>query len=400
MKNNYKVVIVGGGASGLLCAIELLRGLKAICPSDLLLLEGNDRVGKKLIATGNGQGNLCNSDFSKNFYHGETSFINSFISSANDINIEQYFYSLGIPLTQEQGKKYPLSKQANTVLDLIRLNLSAKGCNIATSQKVLSISKNKNGYALKTSSDTYYAQYVVLAFGGKAGKQFGTDGSSFSLAQSLGHKVTELYPSLVQLKTDLTKIRGLKGLKERVKLTAYDGNVEKRSTIGELLFTEFGISGNAVFNLSGYLTDAKKPWVKVEFLPDYNEEQIVKILAEREKLGYIPLEETLTGLINKRVGQAVLKTIIDKTPKGITRALKNFELMVTGNLGFNYAQVTKGGISTDEVDQKSMESKLNNGLYVIGEALNVDGDCGGYNLTFAFVTGIVCAKDIKTKCAN
>ena len=397
MKNNYKVVIVGGGASGLLCAVELLRGKNALLGSEILILEGNDRVGKKLVATGNGQGNLCNSDFSANYYHGDKTFINAFVSHANQINIEEYLTKLGIPLTKEQGKKYPISKQANAVLDLIRLNLSAKGCSVITSQKVTAVKKSADGYSVKTSDNEYFASNVVLAFGGKAGKQFGTDGSSYSIAQKLGHTITETYPSLVQLKTDLDKIRGLKGLKERVKLTACDGKIEKNTTVGEILFTEFGVSGNAVFNLSGYLTDAKKPWLKVEFLPDYSLEQIQNLLLERQKLGYIPFEDTLTGIINKRIGQVMVKTANDKSPQGIANSIKNFDLTVTGNLGFNYAQVTKGGVKTCEVDKDTMQSKLNKGLYIVGEALDVDGDCGGYNLTFAFVSGILSAQDIKQK---
>ena len=137
--------------------------------------------------------------------------------------------------------------------------------------------------------------------------------------------------------------------------------------------------------------------IRFKFLPDYSLEQIQNLLLERQKLGYIPFEDTLTGIINKRIGQVIVKTANDKSPQGIANAIKNFDLTVTGNLGFNYAQVTKGGVKTCEVDKDTMQSKLNKGLYIVGEALDVDGDCGGYNLTFAFVSGILSAQDIKQK---
>ena len=397
MKNNYKAVIIGGGASGLLCAVELLRGKNALLGQDVLILERNDRVGKKLIATGNGQGNLCNSDFSQDYYHGDKSFIQTFVKNANDINIEQYLCSIGIPLTKEDGKRYPISKQANSVLDILRLFLQKKGCQIITGEKAISVKLNKKGYVIKTEKSNYNGDNVVLAFGGSVGKQYGTDGTSYSLATDLGHSVTKIYPSLVQLKTDLTKIRGLKGLKEKVKLLALDGNKVLKTTIGELLFTEFGVSGNAVFTLSAYLTDAKNPSLKVEFMPEFSKEEIENLILDRQRLGFVPKEDYLTGLINKRIGQAVIKTLDEISPQTVSNALKNFTLKVTGNLGFNYAQVTKGGIRVSEVNPETFESKLSKGLYITGEALDVDGDCGGYNLTFAFVSGIISAKAVKQK---
>lgn len=395
MKNNYKAVIIGGGASGLLCAVELLRGKNALKGCDFLILERNDRVGKKLIATGNGQGNLCNSLFSADYYHGDQDFINEFIDNAKAVNIEQYLCDLGIPLTKEEGKRYPISKQSSAVLDIIRLFLSSQGVEVLTGEKALSVISRNQGYTIETDKSKYNAQNVVLAFGGKVGKQFGTDGTSYHLATNLGHKISKLYPSLVQLKTDLTKVRGLKGLKEKVKLTAKDGEKVLKSTVGEILFTEFGVSGNAVFTLSAYLTDAKNPNLKIEFMPEYSQEEIENIITQRQKLGYFSKEDYLKGLINKRIGQMVIKNIQNVTPKELAKSLKNFTLTVTGNLDFNYAQVTKGGIIVSDVNANTMESKINEGLFITGEALDVDGDCGGYNLTFAFVTGILSARKIK-----
>lgn len=398
MISNYKAVIVGGGASGLMCAVDLLRCQNHLQGKDLLIIEKNDRVGKKLISTGNGQGNLCNANFSLDFYHGNDAFIREFFDGVKDVSIQEYLMQIGIPLTEgKDGKQYPISKQASAVLDILRAFLSSKGCNMVTGETVKAIKKSQQDFNVITDKNSYNAKNVVLAVGGKAGKQFGTDGTSYSLAQSFGHKTTQLYPSLVQLKTDLSLIRGLKGLKETAKVIAFDGEKQLASATGDLLFTEYGISGNAVFQVSGYLTCAKSPKVIIEFLPEYTYNQVVEMLTQRQELNFLQREEILVGIINKRIGQAVLKSAKDTSINMIAKALKNFSLNVTGNLGFNYAQVTKGGIDTRNVNALTMESKLQKGLYLTGEMLDVDGDCGGYNLTFAFLSGIVCAKNIKSQ---
>lgn len=396
MKNNYQALIVGGGASGLTCAIELLRAKNCLSGSDVLILEKNDRVGKKLIATGNGQGNLSNANLSCSNYHGDKSFIDAVINNPQKINVVNYLEELGVFLTtSSDGKIYPISKQASAVLDILREYLANKGCTVNTCENVVSIAKGKDDWIVKTQNGSYTAKNVVLAFGGAVGKQFGTDGSSYSLVQNLGYKVTKLYPSLVQLKTDTTFIRGLKGLKERARVIAYDGNVKLAESVGDLLFTEFGVSGNAIFQVSAYLTDAKNPSISVEFLPDYTLEQVKNLLVKKSQIDYISKEEILVGILNKRIGQAILKRCNSFSPDVVAKQIKNFSLKVTGNLGFNYAQVTKGGVQTDQINPLTMQSKINKGLYIIGEALDVDGDCGGYNLTFAFLTGILSAINIK-----
>lgn len=398
MQKIYQTVIVGGGASGLLCAVELLGGKNAFFGSDVLILERNDRVGKKLVATGNGQGNLMNENFGTEFYRGEDSFISSFVRDAKKIDLEKYLFSLGIPLcTLKDGKKYPLSRQASAVLDVIRANLTHKGCVIKPLSYVKDVIKRGDVFIVKTETDEFFAKNVVLATGGMSAKQFGTDGSSYKLAEKFGHKKTELYPSLVQLKTETEKIRGLKGLKEVAKVTAIKNGKEKMSVVGDLLFTEYGVSGNTVFQVSAVFDGKGDESLKIEFLPNLSIDEVKMILINQAKTGYINGNEILDGILVKRVGQAVLKTARSKSEIDVAFALKNFRLKVTGNLGFNYAQVTKGGIKTIDINPKTMESKLVSGLYIVGEALDVDGDCGGYNVTFAFISGIISALAIKNK---
>ena len=396
MQKVYKVAIVGGGSAGLMTAIELLSNSTILKGEDVIILEKTDRVGKKLISTGNGQGNLTNENLALEFYHGQPSFIDAFIKQAKEIDLPKYLRDLGIPLsTGKQGKIYPLSKQASAVLDIFRAHLSNYGVVEKTSFVIDKIGRDGDNFILYNGNEKITASNVVLAFGGKSAKQFGTDGSSYHLAETFGHKITKLYPTLVQLKSDLKDTKGLKGLKENVRLTALDGEVELKSTTGEILFTEYGVSGNAVFQISTELTDAKNPIIRVEFLPELSRAEIIEMLVGREKNGIFTQDNYLTGILNKRIGQTILKRLDKITPSTVSKILKDFKIKVTGNLGFNYSQVTRGGIETNSVNPYTMESKLKKNLYIVGEALDVDGDCGGYNLTFAFVSGIISARSIK-----
>lgn len=396
MKKSFSVAVIGGGASGLLCAVELLRGKNALNGREIVILEKLDRVGKKLIATGNGAGNLANENFGEEFYHGDKDFIKSFVRLAREIDVERYFTDLGIPFfTDDKGKKYPLSRQASSVLDIIREILSKNGVNVYNGFCVEKITESGKSFVLESANGSISAKKVVLACGGSAGKQFGTDGASYKLAERFGHKKTELYPSLVQIKTELDKIRGLKGIKEYARVYALDGERVLKSQKGDILFTEYGLSGNTVFSVSGYLATAKKPIIRIEFLPDYSFEETLKILSDRAKKTELKECGVLCGIVNKKVGEKLVKIIDSDNPQKLAFALKNFKLSVTGNMGFNYAQVTKGGVITKDVNATTFESKLKSGFYLTGEVLNVDGDCGGYNLTFAFVSAICAAKSIK-----
>lgn len=396
MQKIFKTVIVGGGAAGLLSAVELLSGSGAFKGEDVLILERNDRVGKKLIATGNGQGNLTNKNLGVDNFYGDKAFISSFVSLAEKVDLEKYFYNIGIPLcTSRDGKKYPLSKQASAVLDVIRAFLEYKKCCVLTGKKVTAIKKDGKVFTVFSDKEKFLAEKVIFAAGGSAGKQFGTDGSCYKILENLGHKKTALYPSLVQLKTQTDIIKGLKGLKETACVTAFVNGKPTKSATGDLLFTEYGVSGNAVFSISPSVVGEKDAYLIVEFLPELSYSQTEKILSIRARKKYIKDEDLLCGVLNKRVGQAVIKAANKRDVEGIAYTIKNFKLKVTGSLDFNYAQVTRGGIKTDKVNPQTFESKLLDGLYLTGEVLDIDGDCGGYNLTFAFVSGIIAARAIK-----
>ena len=393
----YKVAIVGGGASGLMCALELLSGENPLKGEDVLILERNDRVGKKLIATGNGQGNLSNAKISRANFHGDKDFLDAYFNVLKDFDLEAYFNSYGIYLkTDEEGRKYPLSMSASSFLDIIMEFLTHKNCTINTSQKVLNIIYKDKTYEIKCESQTFYSENIVLAFGGNVGAQFGTDGSSYNLALKFGHTITDLYPSLVQLKTDTTKIKALKGIKEKARVSALVNKEVLSSQVGDLLFTDYGVSGSTIFKVSSSFKGEPDKSINIEFLPEISNDKLIEILIKRKNLSIYQNEKILWGLVNKRVANVIYKNAKSNRVEDIAFALKNFTLKVTGTMGNNFAQVTKGGINTKDVNPFTLKSKKQNGLYLLGELLDVDGDCGGYNLTFAFSSAIFCARHVKT----
>lgn len=424
MKKIYKAAVIGGGAAGLMCAVELFSQTPPVklpkpesAPSvvesrvknpenfknrpehgEVIIIEKNDRVGKKLLATGNGQCNLSNARLSENNYYGERDFVKSAVSVIKQTNIPSYFYRLGLPLTEgDEGKLYPLSRRANAVCDLFRAYLTDKA-EFLLGTTVSEINFKDGVFIIGCKNSAVYAENVVVAAGGAAGKQYGTDGTSYRLLEGFGHKRTKIYPSLVQVKTERDKIKGLKGVKECADVSAYDGDRLLKRGKGEVLFTEYGISGTAVFQVSGHLASAVSPWVKISFLPEIDFGKLKVLLSDRIKFApYMTGENLLNGIVNKKTGVAVMKTAESLSPEDLSFALKNFSLRVNGTLGFDSAQVTKGGIDTHSFDPVTFESKLQRGLYAVGEILNVDGDCGGYNLSFAFASAIAAARNIKER---
>lgn len=396
MNKLFKVAVLGGGASGLLAATELLTGDSALLGREVAILERNDRLGKKLVATGNGQGNLSNAKLSSINYSGAADFISAFIEQFNKINPVSYLNKLGIVTeNDEAGRIYPVSRQASSVLDILRQYLESKNCTAITGFKAISVKPCADGFKIVSEKgDIITAQKVIIAAGGKAAKQFGTDGSAYSLLAEFSHKLTPLYPSLVQLKTEKELIKGLKGIKHNVALQLFDCEKPIKFATGDLLFTDFGVSGNAVFKISDKIQTLQNPILIIDFVPNFSEPELKNILINRKKQGYIPTRELLNGIVHKKLGETIYKLCnndIDKTAKTV----KSFALKIVGTLGFDYAQTTKGGINTQDINPETYESKLQKGLYVVGEILDVDGECGGYNLTFAFTSGIAAAKAVK-----
>lgn len=401
MMNTTKIAVIGGGASGLF--------LTALCRNngiEVTVIERNDRLGKKLSATGNGQGNVTNVNFGVEHYftfeESERKKIEKILCNADEKSMLAFLESLGgLFEADDRGRVYPTGRQASAVTDLLRYYLEETGEGTRLSAKVTKIEREKNGFILTAETpdgkEKLFAETVVLATGGKASKNFGTDGFAYALARSFSHTVTDLYPALVQLKTETKDIKTLKGIRAyNAVVRAYNDGEELKEVRGDVIFTEYGVSGDGIFRLSSYLTkiaESKRASISIDFLPNVSQEKLQEVLRRKAESGK-PYGELLCGILNNQVGRAVMKRAdgIDSAVK----LAKNFTLPVTGTLGFDYAQVTKGGIPLSEVDE-SLQSKFQKDLYFIGEILDVDGECGGYNLQWAYSSANAVAQAILQK---
>ncbi len=383
---NFDVVIIGGGAAGLACAAALKREDGSL---DVAVCEKGERAGRKLAATGNGQGNISNLDMSPAHYHGSAASLAYGIISGGGYDIKSLFDCLFV--SDRSGRVYPAGKQASSLSDCLIRSCSRSGVKLLLNAAVTQIEK---GFVLTLASgEKLGARTAVFAFGGAAQRQFGTDGKSYSLAHSMGHTVTGLLPCIVQLKCGTQHIKTLKGIRAECLVRAHDkGGAPLCETSGDVIFTDYGVSGNAVFYCSSYVAGKEGAYLSLGFLPSVREEEIARNVALKKELGY-PDSELLCGTLHNQIGRAIMRRCASTDPKVIAHAVKNFTLPIEGSLGFDYAQVTRGGIPADEVDG-CLQSKKADGLYIIGEALDVDGDCGGYNLTWAFASAMHAAKAI------
>ncbi len=378
----YDVAIIGGGAAGLACAVRLCRSEKNL---KIIIIEAADRLGKKLAATGNGQGNVSNADMSAEHYFGGGARLAAKLCCGDPYAGAKLFDCLFTE--DEKGRIYPAGRQASALTDCLMRGIKDRA-DVLLLTKVTDICR---GFILALSDGRKVeAERVVLCAGGKAQKQFKTDGSAYYLAEKFGHKVTPLYPSLVQIKTDTRYIKTLKGIRADCVASAIVGGKVVKSVRGDVIFTEYGVSGNAVFALSPYVTDKPGAEISLEFLPDISAGIIEENLSARSKAGY-DFKRLLSGNLHNVLGAAVVARA--GSPEKIVKTLKNFTLPVSGTLGFDYAQVTRGGLDMNGVTD-GLESRLVKNLYFAGEILDVDGDCGGYNLQWAFTSGMAVADGI------
>jgi predicted Rossmann fold flavoprotein len=287
----------------------------------------------------------------------------------------------------------------------LRYALAERGVCVQTGAYVQALKKEVGRYAVTVESSSgtqvYYADNVVVCTGGKAAKNFGTDGNGYALAKGFGHSITALYPALVQLKTDTKHIKPLKGIRVMDGgLTAAVDGKPVCSLVGDVIFTDYGVSGDAVFRISSFIADkldGGKVTLSLDLLPAVSKERIVALLQEkRAKFPALADSELLCGILNNQVGRAVMKRYGDGGFEAVADGVKGFILPVVGTLGFDYAQVTKGGIPLAEVDE-SLQSRYGEGLYFAGEILDVDGECGGFNLQWAYTSAMVCAETIVAK---
>ena len=393
-----EIAIIGGGAAGFVAAITAAKSGKKV-----VILERKERVLKKVLVTGNGRCNMTNVKADITHYFGKNiDLIENILNSFTPKDTMEFFNELGIICNEEErGKVYPLSGQAASIVDALRFEAEKLG--IVTETEFYVRKVEKDGFKFKIYSEDkrkIEANRVILATGGQSYPELGSNGSGYEIAKELGHSVTKLSPSIVQLKTEKYQVKGLQGIKLDTAVTAYGDNKKICTYNGELLFTDYGISGNVVFNISFVMPLYKNVEFEIDFMKKFDYNELYDILKKRKEiLGHLTMEQYFNGMINKKLGQFLAKmsgieklskpvnTLSDDEIRNLCNVLKKYRINVLETTGFKNAQVTAGGVPLDEINTETLESKKVKGLYFAGEVLDVYGECGGYNLQWAWASG-------------
>lgn len=397
-----KLVVVGCGASGIVSAIFAKRtGL------DVTVLERNSSALKKLLITGNGRCNYFNDDFSiDHFYSSNMDVLDKIITDNNKESILEFFSSIGIVSNIKNGYYYPYSNQASSIKDALLIEAKNLGVKIIYDSYVDSIEKHDNKFIIKGNSFVIDCDKVILASGSCAYPKTGSDGSGYSIVSSLGHKVNEILPSLVPLLGEGVYLKKWEGVRCSASVSLYIDDCFIKKEDGEIQLTSYGISGICVFNISGLANKnialGKKVFVKINFMPFFETfDDFIKWFDKRENsILNRTIKEHLDCVLNYKLVNAILSYIkIDgnsfwndlslKDKKVLAEAIISFKFGITGSKSFDNSQVCVGGVLLNEVNFRTMESLIVPGLYITGELLDVCGDCGGYNLGFAFISGML-----------
>lgn len=383
-----KIIIIGSGASGLAAGISLLR-----CGYDVTILERNNISGKKLLLTGAGRCNFFNSNQNIVHYHSNDKDILAKIITSDNIHlVEDFITSLGIVPKVKDGYYYPFANQAYNMKELLERTYLDLGGKIKYNYLVEKIEKKNSLFLV---NDTISCDKLILATGSKAYKMTGSDGIGYQLAKKFNHHIVKVLPSLTSLIT--REKTNLKGVRVDAKETLYEDGVKVREELGQVQFTDYGLSGICIFNLSYYavkgLNKNKKEVITIDLMPFMD-----KVSFKNKKV-----YDLLLGFLPNKMIDYILKTLdISKDvyyedlsndkKQELTKILKEMEFNITSYKEFDFSQVCSGGVSLREINPLTMESIFVKNLYIIGELLDVNGDCGGYNLTFAFLSGILTSR--------
>lgn len=395
------VIIVGGGASGMVAAITAARN-----GAKVTLIEQKNRVGKKILSTGNGRCNFTNSYMDVSCFRGDDTFLVAEV--LKDFGYEDtlhFFAELGVISKDRQGYVYPISDQATTILDVLRMELARLCIDILLEEKVSHIAKIKHGFLVKTNKKTLQGDAVILATGGKAASVLGSDGSGYSLAKQFGHHLSPVVPALVQLRGKGNYFKQVSGVRTNAKVTLFIDHQVCTEDTGELQLTDYGISGIPVFQISRYaakaLYEKREVEAVIDFFPMMSDAEFERFIKDRLKLHkQKSMEDFFVGVFHKKIigmllKQAqipALKKALEISREQMTELLslcKHFSIEIEDTNSFEHAQVCAGGVKMTEVNPHTMESIYAEALYLTGELLDVDGICGGYNLQWAWSTGYI-----------
>lgn len=402
--NRKKIIVVGGGASGMIAAITAARK-----GSEVTILEHMNRIGKKILSTGNGKCNLTNlkQDISK--YRGNNpEFVLPVFQQFGVAETLDFFHELGIYPKDKNGYIYPNSEQASSVLDVLRMELESLNVNVVCECKINSIKRSKNTFIFETNHKVFQSDACILALGGKASPVLGSDGSGFKFVKTFGHSINEMVPALVQLKAKQSFFKNLAGIRVEGTVELWTDSQMVEKEYGEIQLTNYGISGIPVMQISRFasmaLLEGQKVIAKIDFMPQMSSQQLKEYLKERFLNSKSKTaEESIIGFLNKKLAYVLLKEsqikveqkatdITEKQLENLVTAIKTLKIDIVATNPFENAQVTAGGVPTEEMDNDTLESKIVNQLFFAGEMIDIDGTCGGYNLQWAWSSGYVAGK--------
>ncbi len=403
------MLVIGAGAAGLAAAVTAARN-----GGSVTLLEANEKPGKKILVSGNGRCNIGNRQIDPRRYHsGDPLFVSRVLRGYDHTVIETFLRSVGLELEEEEeGKLFPLGRKASSVVALLTRECQRLGVKLVTECQVTDIQKMQEGFLIKSSQGVYRSTRLLLAAGSPAAPQLGGSNAVMLLAQKLGHRLIPPRPALVALTSDEPWPHRAAGVKLPAHLTLTAGGEKIRETRGDLLFTDYGVSGLAVLDLSREASLRLHEWeyceLRIDLLPRYSRERLENLLLARiDPRRNLPLSLWLEGILHPKLVSVILEEtkltlqsealLHRKAIKKLVYTLKNLRLPLSGARDFRYAEVATGGIDVSEVDPETMESKLIPGLYFAGEILDVDGDRGGFNFHWAWTTGIRAGKKLRVK---
>lgn len=388
----YDVIVIGAGASGTVAAICAGRhGEKT------LLLECSDRIGRKISASGNGRCNLMN--VGKIRYHGDKSFAQNVLLKCDFKKQTEFWSSLGLEITiEEEGRVYPASFHSSSVIEVLKMGLLSVGTDIHFNEKVVKCNRINNMFHVCTENgNKFYSKRLIVACGGAAQPKLGGREDGYRIMHDFGHSYIAIHPALTQIITDKRSISGLKGIRVNGTVSLSRNGKKIKSEKGEILFTEYGLSGICVMQLARSVNNGDL--LELNFTD--HQVTLQDMQKRKKRLNSFKIEQFLDGWFIHKLGYGILKKagielrdrlvcdLSDTELYSIAKVIGCYDVTVIDVNGFDSAQVTAGGISCDEIRSDTMESSIVPGLYCTGETLNVDGDCGGYNLMFAFASGIL-----------
>ena len=404
-----KIIVVGCGASGIVSSIFSKNR-----DNEVIVLEKNSKPLKKLLLTGNGRCNYFNDDFSiKHYCSDDLSFLSNVINDSNKKRVLDFFLSIGVVPRIRNGYYYPNSNQAYSIYNSLLKEANVRGVEILFDTTVLNIVK-KDKFIVSTNNGDFVCDKVIISTGGKSYSKTGSCGDGYLFGTSLGHSIKNVYPGLVQLVSSDKFLKDLSGVRSDVCVSLYGPDFIK-SEVGEIQFTDYGLSGICVFNLSNYvgklIDNGSSIFVKINFFDSFDIYDVSSMISFLDsfniKVSNRSITELLEGFLNYKIVNVILKlcsidpcsswdSLSDVYKNRLCEFLVSFSVDIIDTKGYDNAQVSVGGITLTDINS-DFESRIVPGLYFTGEVLDVTGDCGGYNLGFAFLSGMIAGSSIGGK---